>query len=90
MPRRTLTGVEAVLPSGELVSAGGAVLKDVVGYDLAGLLLGSLGRLAVIVAVRLRLEPAGAATPVGAAAGPVAPGVLAGAFDPDGLLRSRE
>ena len=90
VPRRTLCGIEAVLSSGELVSAGGAVLKDVVGYDLASVLLGSMGRLAVIVALSVRLEPAKARTPLaeppGAAAGP---GVLAGAFDPLGLLRAR-
>jgi glycolate oxidase len=90
VPRRTLCGIEAVLSTGEVVSAGGAVLKDVVGYDLASVLLGSMGRLAIIVAVSVRLEPAQARTPLaeppGAAAGP---GVLAGAFDPYGLLRAR-
>ena len=73
-----------------MVSAGGAVLKDVVGYDLATVLLGSMGRLAIIVAVSLRLEPADARTPVADAPGAAAgTGVLAGAFDPVGLLRAR-
>src|SRR5947208_835821 len=49
VPRRALCGIEAVLSNGDRVSAGGAVLKDVVGYDLATVLLGSMGRLAIIV-----------------------------------------
>jgi FAD/FMN-containing dehydrogenase len=53
-----VTGVEAVLPSGELVRVGGPVRKDVSGYDLRGLLVGSEGTLAVITSVWLRLLPA--------------------------------
>ena len=88
--RRSLCGIEAVLATGETVHAGGPVLKDVAGYDLAGVLLGSQGRLAVITAVTFRLiadraraphtEPAGAA-----AEGPGADLVRL-AFDPAGLL----
>jgi FAD/FMN-containing dehydrogenase len=89
VPRRSLSGVEAVLSTGEAVKAGGAALKDVVGYDLIAALLGSAGRLAIIAAVTLRLEPAAARTPTS-----TPPGTrnwqpaLAGAFDPKGLLRS--
>lgn len=89
VPRRSLAGVEAVLSTGEVVKAGGAALKDVVGYDLIAALLGSAGRLAIIAAVTFRLEPAAGRT---ATARP--PGTrtwepaLAGAFDPKGLLRS--
>ena len=89
VPRRSLAGVEAVLSTGEAVKAGGAALKDVVGYDLTATLLGSAGRLAIIAAVTFRLEPAAArtatSTPPGARTWPPA---LAGAFDPKGLLRS--
>lgn len=89
VPRRTLAGVEAVLSTGEAVKAGGAALKDVVGYDLIAVLLGSVGRLAVISAVTFRLEPAAARTATSKPPGPRTwqPG-LAGAFDPKGLLRS--
>jgi FAD/FMN-containing dehydrogenase len=89
VPRRSLAGVEAVLSSGEVVKAGGAALKDVVGYDVIAALLGSAGRLAIITAVTFRLEPAAGRT---ATARP--PGTrtwepaLASAFDPKGLLRS--
>ena len=86
LPRRSLTGIEAVLPGGEPVMVGASVLKDVVGYDVTALLLGSRGRLAAIVAVHLRLAPAGAAVEVAEAAGARAVDELAGAFDPDGIL----
>lgn len=67
---RTLAGVDLLTPAGALISAGGRTLKDVVGYDLAGLALGSGDRLGAIVAVTLRLEPAAAKTPVEAGPGP--------------------
>lgn len=53
-----VAGVEAVLAPGELVQLGGWAAKDVAGYDLKGLLIGSEGTLGVITAVRLRLLPA--------------------------------
>jgi glycolate oxidase subunit GlcD len=53
-----VAGVEAVLAPGELVRVGGWARKDVAGYDLKSLLVGSEGTLGVITAVRLRLLPA--------------------------------
>jgi glycolate oxidase subunit GlcD len=53
-----VTGVEAVLPPGEAITVGGPVRKDVSGYDLRGLLIGSEGTLGVITAAWLRLLPA--------------------------------
>src|SRR5690606_19787846 len=43
--------------SGRLFSAGGRVVKNVAGYDLCKLLVGSLGTLAVITQVTLKLRP---------------------------------
>ncbi len=57
-----VAGVEAVLAPGELVQLGGWARKDVAGYDLKSLLIGSEGTLGVITAVRLRLRPAPEAT----------------------------
>lgn len=54
-------GLEAVLAPGELVRLGGAVRKDVAGYDLVSLLVGSEGTLGVITAAWLRLVPPPAA-----------------------------
>ncbi len=53
-----VTGMEVVLAPGELVQLGGWARKDVAGYDLKDLLIGSEGTLGVITAVRLRLLPA--------------------------------
>jgi len=86
VPRRSLTGIEAALPGGDLVQLGGAVLKDVVGYDIASVLLGSRGRLAAIIAVHLRLIPAAAAVEVAQPAGARDVGELTGVFDPEGTL----
>jgi FAD/FMN-containing dehydrogenase len=63
MTRAQIVGIEAVLPDGTVLSHLGGMLKDNTGYDLAGLLCGSEGTLAVITAVRLRLHrPAGRST----------------------------
>jgi glycolate oxidase subunit GlcD len=53
-----VAGVEVVLAPGELVHVGGWAAKDVAGYDLKSLLVGSEGTLGVITAVQLRLLPA--------------------------------
>jgi glycolate oxidase subunit GlcD len=55
---RWVTGIEAVVAPGELLSVGGAVRKDAAGYDLKSLLIGSEGTLAVITSLWLRLMPA--------------------------------
>ena len=56
--RRWVTGIEAVIAPGELITVGGPVRKDVAGYDLLGLLVGSEGTLGLITAAWLRLVPA--------------------------------
>ena len=53
--RSQLVGIEAVLGTGAVVSHLGGLVKDNTGYDLAGLLCGSEGTLAVVTAARLRL-----------------------------------
>jgi FAD/FMN-containing dehydrogenase len=67
---RTVAGLILLTHGGELISAGGRTLKDVVGYDLAGLALGSGGRLGLILSVTLRLDPAGAGVPAQPGPGP--------------------
>ena len=62
-----VTGLEAVVAPGELISVGGPIRKDVAGYDLKSLLIGSEGTLGVITAAWLKLIPAPeAAWPVAA------------------------
>jgi glycolate oxidase subunit GlcD len=53
-----VTGLEVVVAPGELVQLGGPLRKDVAGYDLKRLLIGSEGTLGVITAAWLRLTPA--------------------------------
>ncbi len=55
--RAQVTGVEAVLADGTVVSRLTGLAKDNTGYDLAQLLAGSEGTLAVLTRVRLRLVP---------------------------------
>ena len=55
--RQYVLGLEAVLASGEVIRTGGKVVKNVVGYDLTQLLVGSEGTLAIITRIVLRLVP---------------------------------
>jgi glycolate dehydrogenase FAD-linked subunit len=55
--KQYVLGLEAVLPTGEIIRTGGKVVKNVVGYDLTHLLVGSEGTLAIITQVILRLIP---------------------------------
>jgi glycolate oxidase subunit GlcD len=51
-------GIEAVVPPGDVVSVGGPIRKDVAGYDLKHLLVGSEGTLGIVTAAWLKLLPA--------------------------------
>jgi len=55
--RHYVCGLEAVLPSGEIITCGGKLVKNVTGYDLLQLLIGSEGTLAVVTRIILRLIP---------------------------------
>ena len=61
-PRDLVLGATLVLGDGTIASAGGKVVKNVAGYDLARLICGSEGRLAFIVRASLRLHPLPKAT----------------------------
>lgn len=53
--RDYILGLEAVLPSGQLISTGVQTRKGVVGYDLTNLIVGSEGTLAIITSLTLKL-----------------------------------
>jgi glycolate oxidase len=55
--RHHVLGLEAVLPSGEVIRCGGKVVKVSTGYDLTQLIIGSEGTLALVTRAYLRLHP---------------------------------
>src|SRR5207244_3572441 len=55
--RNYVMGMEVVLPSGEVLWTGNKCVKDVAGYSLRDLFIGSEGTLGVITKVLLRLIP---------------------------------
>lgn len=55
--RHYVLGLEAVLPTGEIIESGGKYVKVSTGYDLTQLLVGSEGTLAVATKVILKLLP---------------------------------
>jgi glycolate oxidase len=55
--RNYVMGLEVVLPSGEILWTGNKCVKDVAGYSLKDLFIGSEGTLGVITKVLLRLIP---------------------------------
>ncbi len=67
--RDLVVGVTVVLSDGTIARAGGKVIKNVAGYDLAKLFAGSLGTLGAIVEVCVRLHPIPAATVTARGAG---------------------
>lgn len=55
--RDYVMGMEIVLPNGEIIHTGGKLAKDVAGYDLTRLFVGSEGTLGVVTAATLKLIP---------------------------------
>jgi glycolate oxidase FAD binding subunit len=56
-PRDLIVGVTFALSDGTIAKAGGKVIKNVAGYDLAKLFTGSFGTLGLILEVIMRLHP---------------------------------
>jgi glycolate oxidase FAD binding subunit len=56
-PRDLVIGTSFVLADGTIGRSGGKVVKNVAGFDVAKLLTGSLGTLAVVTEVAFRLHP---------------------------------
>ena len=62
--RDLIIGITVVLADGTVAHAGGKVVKNVAGYDLAKLFCGSLGTLGMVAEAIFRLHPLPAATAV--------------------------
>ena len=62
-----LLGLDAVLGTGEVIRTGGRLVKDVAGYDVTRLLVGSEGTLAIITEITVALVPRPAASKYGVA-----------------------
>jgi glycolate dehydrogenase FAD-binding subunit len=76
--RDLVVGVTVVLSDGTVAKAGGKVIKNVAGYDLAKLFAGSFGTLGLIATLSVRLHPLPPATAT----------VAGGGDDPERLLRA--
>jgi len=55
--RDLLIGIRVALPTGEVIKAGGKVVKNVAGYDLGKLFIGSLGGAGVITEATFKISP---------------------------------
>jgi glycolate oxidase len=54
---RYVLGLELVTPTGEIVQLGGKLIKDVTGYNLKQLVVGSEGTLGIVTKITLKLSP---------------------------------
>jgi glycolate oxidase FAD binding subunit len=61
-PRDLVVGMRVALADGTVAKSGGKVIKNVAGYDLAKLFVGSFGRLGAILELSVRLHPLPPAT----------------------------
>jgi glycolate oxidase FAD binding subunit len=78
-PRDLIIGATVALSDGAIAQAGGKVIKNVAGYDLAKLFSGAFGTLGLILSVNVRLHPLHetSVTALGAASDPAVLGTAA-------------
>lgn len=89
----SVAGLEVVLADGEIIRTGSKTRKNVVGYDLTSLFVGSEGTLGIVTSATVRLKPRPAGNPVTfratfptvAAAGRAVTGIMNSPVVPDVL-----
>jgi glycolate oxidase FAD binding subunit len=69
--RDLVVGMKVVLATGERIKAGGKVVKNVAGYDLCKLFIGSLGTLGIVTEATFRMAPLPERTASFVASGPM-------------------
>ena len=57
LPRDLILGVKYVSPTGEIIGMGGKTVKNVSGYDVSKIMIGSLGTLGILGEITFRLLP---------------------------------
>jgi glycolate oxidase FAD binding subunit len=57
LPRDSVLGVRFVTPSGEICGSGGKTVKNVSGYDISKLAVGSMGSLGILCEMTFKLLP---------------------------------
>jgi FAD/FMN-containing dehydrogenase len=91
--RDLILGMRLLLPTGDVVQLGAKTMKNVAGYDVPKLLIGSWGTLAIILDVTFRLYPYAAAQTKTIDPRPFAfkdiHKKIKRAFDPDNILSQR-
>lgn len=55
--RDFILGIRAVMPNGDIINAGGKAVKNVAGYDLTKMMIGSMGAIGMICEIIFRITP---------------------------------
>jgi glycolate oxidase FAD binding subunit len=55
--RDFILGLKAVIPNGDIMVAGGKAVKNVAGYDMTKLMIGSMGAIGIICEITFRITP---------------------------------
>ncbi len=57
LPRDTIIGIRLVAPNGDILGSGGKTVKNVSGYDVSKLMVGSMGSLGILCEMTLKMLP---------------------------------
>jgi glycolate oxidase FAD binding subunit len=57
LPRDSIIGIRVVAPNGDILGSGGKTVKNVSGYDISKLMVGSMGTLGILCEMTIRMLP---------------------------------